>query len=159
MPRKNANTTTAEQPVSAEPMTVAAPQAPASPASPAAPEAPTTGDRSRAPEAGKFSDIPDPRALMTAPLGTAKNGPKIELLRSHRFNQMQLQSGEPLQEKHQQMLSDAGWKDRTENEGIWTKQLPKEGEKWREAADAEKLFKQIANDMRAEKGLGSVLSV
>ena len=40
-------------------------------------------------------------------------------------------------------------------EGIWTKQIPQEGEKWRSAADAERLFKQIANEIRADKGTGT----
>jgi len=47
---------------------------------------------------------------------------------------------------------------RTEEEGIWTKQIPKDSG-WQPAADAERLFKQIANEMRADKGLGAVLSL
>ena len=90
----------------------------------------------------------------------------MHLLRSGKYNQMQIRSEEPLPEKQQAMLRDAGWKDRTEQEGIWTKQLPRgedehgnKREKWKDAADAERVFKQIANDMRADKGLGTVLSL
>ena len=153
MPRKNAKTN-AEQSVAAEPLPVSTLESPASP------EAPSIGERSQngqAAEAGRFSAIPDPRGSMTAALSADKGGPKIELLRSHRFNQMQLRSDEPLSDQHKDQLAQAGWTDRTEKEGIFTKQLPKEGEKWRETADAEKLFKQIANKMRADKGLGDVL--
>jgi hypothetical protein len=96
---------------------------------------------------------------MRASLGEGKDAPKLELLRSHRFNQMQLRAEEPLSEKHQELLKDAGWRDRTEAEGIYTKQLPKEGEKWRQAADAERLFKQIANEVRADKGLSAVMAM
>ncbi|HEX4138973.1 MAG TPA: hypothetical protein VHY09_01395 [Candidatus Methylacidiphilales bacterium] len=154
MPRKTATTTTAEQPVSTEPMAVMAHEAPASLVSPGAPESLAGGERSHAAEVTKVSEISDPRALLTASLG---DGKKIELLRSHRFNQIQLRSDEPLSDKHQDMLKDAGWTDRTEKEGIYTRQLPREAEKWREAADTEKLFKQIANEMRANKKLGAVL--
>jgi hypothetical protein len=56
------------------------------------------------------------------------------------------------------MLKEAGWRDRTEAEGIWTKQIPKDSG-WQPAADAERLFKQITNEIRADKGLGAVLSL
>jgi hypothetical protein len=52
----------------------------------AAPEAPTTGEQRLAPEASKVSQIPDPFEVRTVPLGTGKGAPKIELLRSHRYN-------------------------------------------------------------------------
>jgi hypothetical protein len=110
--------------------------------------------------------LPDPFELKQAKLGAAPDSPKIALLRSYRFNQMQIRADEPLPEKHQAMLREDGWTDRTEAEGIWTKQLPKgldgEGqprEKWRDTADAERLFKQIANEIRSEQGLGPVLSI
>jgi hypothetical protein len=159
MPRKNAKTATAEQSVSTEPMATATLEAPASSASPATHESAIIAERGQAADAGKLSDLPDPRGQKIAALGADRNGPKIELLRSHRYNQMQVRSDEPLSEKHQGMLTQAGWTDRMEKEGIWTKQLPKEQEKWRDVADAEKLFKQIANEMRADKGLGPVLSI
>lgn len=157
MSRKKATAT--EAAVSTDPLTVASPQAPASPASPAAPEAQSTGERSFVAEAGRFADIPDPRSKKIASLGEGKNAPKIELLRSHRYNQMQIRSDEPLSDKHQSMLNQDGWADRTEKEGIYTKQLPKEAEKWRETADAERLFTQIANEMRADRGLNNVLGM
>jgi hypothetical protein len=138
MPRKTATNATQEQPISV---------------------APAVEEHTPAAENFKVPEIADPKAIMTASLGTHNADPKIELLRSQRFNQMQLRAEEPLTEKHQAMLKEAGWTDRTEQEGIYTKQLPKEGEKWRVAADAEKMFKQITNDIRADKGLGGVLSL
>jgi len=60
--------------------------------------------------------------------------------------------------RYKLMLKEAGWRDRTEEEGIWTKQIPRDSG-WQPAADAERLFKQIANEIRAAKGLGAVLSL
>jgi hypothetical protein len=37
-------------------------------------------------------------------------------------------------------------------------EVPKEGEQWRNVADAEHVFKQIANEIRSDKGLGPALS-
>jgi hypothetical protein len=79
----------------------------------------------------------------------------MHLLRSHRFKQMQLRSDEPLDEKYLVMLKEAGWRDRTEEEGIWTKQIPTGS--WQTVLDAERLFERIANGMRADKGLEPVL--
>jgi hypothetical protein len=62
------------------------------------------------------------------------------------------------EDKYKLMLKEAGWRDRTEEEGIWTKQIPRDSG-WQPAADAERLFKQIANEIRAAKGLGAVLSL
>jgi hypothetical protein len=72
---------------------------------------------------------------------------------------MQIRTDQELADHHKEMLGKAGWRDRTKEEGIWTKQIPKEGEKRKAAADAEHIFKQIANEIRAEKGLGAVLSM
>ena len=69
---------------------------------------------------------------------------------------MQIRFERDPDDKYKEMLTRAGWRDRTEEEGIWTKQLPKEGEKWQAAADAERLFKRIANEIRADQGLGPV---
>ena len=54
-------------------------------------------------------------------------------------------------EKYLAMLAEAGWRDRTQEEGIWTKQVPK-GE-WKPVADAERIFREIANKIRQDKGL------
>jgi hypothetical protein len=130
------------------------------------PPPPVAEEHAQAVEPESRLPLPDPRELMRTKLGAAADSPRIALLRSHQFNQMQIRADEPLPEKHQAMLREAGWTDRTETEGIWTKQLPKgiddagkPREKWRETADAERLFKQIANDIRTERGLGSVLSL
>ena len=50
------------------------------------------------------------------------------------------------------MLAKAGWRDRTQEEGIWTRQVPKE-ESWKTVIDAERLFEKIANAIRQDKGL------
>lgn len=97
---------------------------------------------------------PDPRPAMSASLG---DGKRIQLLRSHHYKQMQIRSDVSLDEKYQHMLAEAGWRDRTEEEGIWTKQVP-DG-MWQPVADAERLFKELANGMRADRGLEAVLEM
>ena len=119
MPRRKATAELTEQ-------TTAAPTATlASEAPTLAAAAPATGENSVAAERERPAYGPDPRELMRATLGPSNDSPKMQLLRSHQYNQMQIHSDEPLSEKHQAMLTDAGWKDRTEQEGVWTKQLPK----------------------------------
>ena len=44
---------------------------------------------------------------------------------------------------------------KTEEEGIWTRQIPKE-ESWKTVIDAERLFEKIANAIRKDKGLEPV---
>ena len=94
---------------------------------------------------------PDPRGVMSASLG---DGQRMQLLRSHRYQQLQIRFDQQPDEKYLAMLAEAGWRDRTQEEGIWTKQIPK-GE-WKPVADAERLFRDIANDIRQDKGLESV---
>jgi hypothetical protein len=132
----------------------------------ASPPSPVPDAQARTGEPESRLPLPEPFELKQAKLGAAPDSPKIALLRSHRFNQMQIRADEPLPEKQQAMLREAGWTDRTEAEGIWTKQLPKglddagnPRKKWRDTADAERLFTQIANDIRTEQKLGSVLSL
>jgi hypothetical protein len=57
-------------------------------------------------------------------------------------------------EKYLARLHQAGWADRTESEGIWTKQIP--SGLWKPVADAERLFKEIANAIRRDRGLPAV---
>ncbi len=72
---------------------------------------------------------------------------------------MQIQFDWEPDDKYKEMLAKAGWTDRTQDEGIWTKQFPREGERLQTTADAERLFKQIANEIRADKGLAAVMSM
>ena len=145
MPRRKATATT--EATSPETSTIDPPHTPESPPLPVAEEHGRAGGTQ---ERAAFDQN-------TVSLGAAKDSPKMHLARSPRFRQMQIRSDEPLSEKHQDMLKDAGWKDRTEEEGIWTKQIPKDSG-WQPQADAERLFKQIANEIRGDRKLEPVLS-
>jgi hypothetical protein len=155
MPRKKATAPITEVPIVAAP---AVAEAVEPPKAPAAPDASPNGEKSQAAPERKFSELPDPRALMTVTLGPSNADPKMHLLRSHRYRQIQIQFDQEPEDKYKLMLKDAGWRDRTEEEGIWTKQIPKDSG-WQPAADAERLFKKIANEIRADRGLGTVMSL
>ena len=71
---------------------------------------------------------------------------------------MQMKFDQDPDDKYKAMLHEAGWRDRTEEEGNWTKQIPTDSG-WQPAADAERLFKQIANEIRADKGLRAVMGL
>ena len=98
---------------------------------------------------------PDPRGTMSISLGDEKGSPRIQLLRSHKFKQMQIAFERKPDEKYLAMLAEAGWKDRTASEGIWTKQV--EPGQWQPIADAERLFKEIGNAIRKDAGLEPVM--
>jgi hypothetical protein len=108
-----------------------------------------------APEARKPIVTPDPRPVMSISLGDTKGSPRVQLRRSHQFKQMQIQFDRQPDEKYLAMLAEAGWKDRTECEGIWTKQVG-QGQ-WQPVADAEREFKAVANAIRTDKGLKPVM--
>jgi hypothetical protein len=94
---------------------------------------------------------PDPFALMTVPLGKGHDAPRMTLFRNNRFQQMAIRFDSKPAEHHRTALHDAGWRWR-EAEGVWTKQLDRD----RRAAsqlDAERLFTQLADAIRAELGL------
>jgi hypothetical protein len=113
---------------------------------------------SQATEGRKAEQFSDPREWKTVTLGTSNADPKIRLLRSLKYRQMQIQFDRDPDDKYKEMLAKAGWRDRTEEEGIWTKQIPR-GSGWQPAAEAERLFKQIANQIRADKGLETVMGL
>ena len=102
----------------------------------------------------------DPWEYKTLNLGPDKDSPKLRLLRSHRFNQVQIRSDEPLSEAAREKLTAAGWTERAE-EGNWTKQLPArktpDGKEpkpaWPAVSEAERLFHDLATSIRTEKGL------
>ena len=79
----------------------------------------------------------------------------MRLLRSHKYKQMQMEFEQKPDDKYLAMLKEAGWVDRVESEGIWTKQVG-QGQ-WQPVADAERLFKEIANGIRRDKGLEPVM--
>lgn len=54
------------------------------------------------------------------------------------------------------MLKQSGWIDRTESEGVWTKQIDPAA-RWQSVAQMEKEFKAVTNAIRKEKGLEPVL--
>lgn len=154
MPRTRTNETApaTEESFSAEPLATAPTEAPV------APDASANGEKRHATPERKRSDLPDPHELKLITLGTSNGDPKMRLLRSFRYRQVQIRFDQDPDDKYKQMLKDAGWRDRTEEEGIWTKQIPKDSG-WQPAAEAERLFKQIANEIRADKGLGAVMSL
>jgi hypothetical protein len=98
---------------------------------------------------------PDPRPIMSISLGDSQGSPRVQLRRSHKYKQMQIQFDRQPDEKYMVRLKEAGWTDRTESEGIWTKQIP--NGQWQPVADAERLFKEIGNGIRADKGLEPVM--
>jgi hypothetical protein len=128
----------------------------AAPLPPAVPERLESQD-SRAPSAVKEPiRYPDPRTLISVSLSPHQGGPSMQLLRSHRYKQLQIRfERQQPDDQYLARLKEAGWTDRSETEGIWTKQIPP-GE-WRPVADAERLFKEIANAIRKDKGLEPVL--
>ena len=130
---------------------------PAEMAAPAAETPPATA--AQVPDERQAVRFPDPRPLKQISLGLDKDSPRLRLLRSHRFNQMQIRSDEQLPDDARNKLDAAGWTERPE-EGIWTRQLPpraKEGEEqkapWPIVLEAERLFHDLANGIRADRGL------
>ena len=92
---------------------------------------------------------PDPRGVMSASLG---DDGRMQLLRSHKYRQVQIRFDQQPDEQYLALLAKDGWRDRTQEEGIWTRQIPKE-ESWKTVIDAERLFEKIANAIRQDKGL------
>jgi hypothetical protein len=99
----------------------------------------------------------DPRSVISVSLSDHTGGPTLHLLRSQKYNQMQIRfDGEYPDEKHLAMLRNAGWKDRTESEGIWTQQIDKNA-RWQSVDRMERDFKAVANAIRQDKGLTPAL--
>jgi hypothetical protein len=71
--------------------------------------------------------------------------------------QVRFDQGQP-DERHLAMLKRAGWTDRTENEGVWTKQIDPEA-RWQSVARMEQEFKAIANAIRTDRGMEPVMEV
>ena len=69
---------------------------------------------------------------------------------------MQIAFEQKPDEKYLAMLKEAGWTDRTREEGVWTKQIDKDA-RWQSVQAMEREFKEIANAIRKDKGLEPVL--
>jgi hypothetical protein len=69
----------------------------------------------------------------------------MRLLHSHKFKQMQIEFEQQPDPKYLAMLIEAGWTDRTESEGVWTKQVG-QGQ-WQPVADAERLFEEFLGQL------------
>jgi hypothetical protein len=153
MPKRKSAAAEAAQPLPAE---EAVPPVAAS----TAPAGPSPEERKRPP----FPDVSEQKEVLISP---GPDGAKLRLLRSSKYKQMQISSDGELPEKAQERLHAAGWRDRTEEEGIWTKQLPPLPEPGAEGPepspsrrrmvfDAERLFEEIANAIRADRKMPPV---
>jgi hypothetical protein len=99
----------------------------------------------------------DPNEKITVSLSDSRGGPLMHLLRSHRYKQMQIKfAGTQPDEKQLDMLQNAGWSDRTEKEGVWTKQIDPDSPR-RSVFRMEQEFRDIANVKREANGLPPVL--
>jgi len=140
------------------PLTPAAEVPPPSAAT-ATPVPATDGDQE--PGEPKAARLPEVRELKSVNLGPDRDSPRLRLLRSFRFNQLQIRADEELPATAREQLKEAGWTERPD-EGIWTKQLPRrpkngEGEEpkpaWPTVVAAERLFQDLATAIRTDKGL------
>jgi hypothetical protein len=99
----------------------------------------------------------DPHEKTSVSLNDVRGGPSMHLLKSHRFIQMQVRfDGEQPAERYLAMLKEASWRDRSQVEGVWTKQIDKTA-RWQSVAKMEQEFKAVANAIREGNGLGPVL--
>lgn len=129
------------------------------PATEAVPTPPPAADLP--PEAAREAAPPayaaDPHAKISVSLGDGRGGPAMHLLRSQKFNQVQIRfDGEQPGEQALAMLKDAGWRDRTEAEGVFTKQVDRQA-RWQSVQQMEREFKAVANAIREAKGLAPAL--
>jgi hypothetical protein len=120
-----------------------------------------------APEAPQRTPYRDVREQKTVRISPGPDGDKLRLLRSDRFNQMQISPDGELPDWARERLTAEGWRDRVEDEGIYTRQLPprpKAGEedqqlssaRRRAVFDAERFFEELANDIRADRKMPPV---
>jgi hypothetical protein len=126
---------------------------------PGRPKAQATGDSPKFAKvvAGGPEYIGGPRPIMTVNLSGYSGGPSMHLLRSLQYKQLQIrfEQGQP-DEQFLAMLKRAGWTDRAESEGVWTKQIDPDA-RWQSVDRMEQEFKAIANAIREERGLEPVL--
>ena len=99
----------------------------------------------------------DPHSKMSVSLSDHQGGPSMHLLRSHRFRQMQIRfDREQPDEKYLAMLRRAGWTDRSESEGVWTRQIDPNA-RWQSVQKMEREFRDVANAIRRDKGMEPAL--
>lgn len=150
-PKAKVTTATEEAPISV-PIRVAANDVPSS--SPSSPASEPAMDAAASPPPVYAAD---PHPKITVSLSDYRGGPSAHLLRSHRYNQMQIRfDGEQPGEQAQAMLRDAGWRDRTEEEGIWTKQIARAA-RWQSVRLMEQEFRAVPTAIREAKGLAPAL--
>jgi hypothetical protein len=128
---------------------------------PASAESPRGGTipsaEAAAPGSPRFATEAD--AKITVSLSDYKGGPRVHLVRSNRFKQMQIRfDGEQPGEEYLAMLAKAGWKDRTAEEGVWTKQIDQNA-RWQSVQRMEREFRDIANAIRRSKQLAPALEL
>lgn len=111
---------------------------------------------------------PDPFPFQSIALGDDRDSPRMRLYRNNKFQQFAIQFDEKPDEMHLDQLRDAGYRWRGGEDKVWTKQFMTKEEragmddqqiaarKIRESLEAEKLFAEIGNAIRAEKGLEPV---
>ena len=144
------NVATLEAPESPQPTALPPTQSPADTA-----QEPRRAAREGA--SGQPAYAADPHEKLTASPDGVRGGPVMHLRRSHRFKQMQIRfDGAQPDERYTAMLKQAGWTDRTERDGIWTKQIDQDA-RWQSVQQMEKEFKDVANSIRAGNKLGPVL--
>lgn len=100
----------------------------------------------------------DPHTKISVSLSDYSGGPAMHLLRSHRFKQMQIRfDREQPDERFLAMLRQAGWKDRIQEEGVYTKQIDPDA-RWQSVRQMEQEFKAVANAIRQSKRMEPALS-
>ena len=125
--------------------------------SPAAREVPTESPAAKEASADEPLRIADPRPFISVSLSGYNGGPSMHLLRSQKFNQMQIRfDGEQPDEQYRSMLKQAGWRDRTEAEGVWTKQIDK-NVRWQSVDKMKREFKEVAAAIRRDKGMAPLM--
>ena len=109
-----------------------------------------------------WPDVMEQKTVRVSP-----DGDKLRLLQSRRYNQLQISHDSELPDWAKERLKADGWRDRVEDEGIYTKQLPprpQPGEenpelssaRRREGFEADRFFEQLANDIRADRKMPPV---
>ena len=164
MPRTKKAAVAAQATEAAPAITLAVDQAPASDAGSRQPAEETPrGFAARTPRqpvrqaAGEPAPLPETEQKIVVSLSDIQGGPEMQLLRNYRYKQLQInfEHGQP-DEQYLEKLKAAGWKDRTQEEGVFTKQIDPNA-RWQSVAEMEEEFKAVANEIRKDKGLGPVL--
>ena len=130
------------------------------PPDPATPtdEPPSSPDESAVPDAGPGNEPSHAGAVR--PNGPSVPNPfsfkhdvaaGVRLMEDRRFKQMQIQFAEKPSDDIRLAVREAGFR-WLQEEQVWVKQIDRENG-WQTRADAEKLFDQIASQIRAEKGI------